>query len=385
MTVRNESLLGVSECLTETYEGAWRRGHEWVGSQHILLALVAQGDPISSSVFVRSGVAFSTLMPLFPQASQIADSSEEATGRKPSARVEEMLSKAAAIRRPSFVLRWLTPLVDDPIEDLPKHPRPKWTANAQAILGNAVDAAWSSGRSHPCRAELAVELLGQRDSAAARTLAELGASPDDLRQEILESYGSGGPRPLDNDYDRERRSAAHVLTYLLKSDAESLPGHIASHFWSSGKRFATMYKIAALTAGRGAKTPSDDQVVLGLLATYEQMAVDGLQFGPDWESCFPAGRVLVECGLSFDPVSIRDEESGPMVHTMFKLRGTIQSGFAELRQLFEPKDPRLSGMGLEALLLGVLGRENAEVDRLLADAGTDRDRLRDRLKAALVV
>jgi hypothetical protein len=158
-------------------------------------------------------------------------------------------------------------------------------------------------------------------------------------------------------------------------------------------------RIEEIGGELGISSPGAEHVLLAIIATYEDLAADGEQFGPGWEACFPAGRALADHGVTYRrarqimlDLAPETNAAGPaaahsLSHQVRRLAGVIptaKDGLDEATRLLGRKPSRKSNVyGPEVGLLGVLHDKNRLAGQLLEEFGVDKDRLRRTLIGTL--
>lgn len=379
--------MGAGTCLRGALEFAWYRESASAGTDQLLLALVARGDPISSRALAEAGVTYRAVCGVLDEAGR-RDDADGGIGAAPGESVAAgILAEAAGWIRPPGRLARLLRLS----HSMPRRPLPSWTRNMETVVDGAVRSAQAAGRDKPCRADMTVALLSQEDCTAAEVLARLRVDRERLPHRLAEMFGADGPAPTSLT-DLEIRPAGWVLGYLLRSGICALPGRHDSDEWRVGLTRMVAEKIEEIGAELGHPSPGAEHVLLAIIATYEDLAADGEQFGPGWEACFPAGQALASYGITYRrarqvmlDLSRETNGDGPIdahsvIYEIRKLTGitpTTKDGLDEVIRLLGHR-PKGKGpvSGTEVSLLGVLHEKNHLAGRMLAEFGVDKERLR---------
>ncbi|MBR6727550.1 MAG: ATP-dependent Clp protease ATP-binding subunit, partial [Clostridia bacterium] len=139
-------------------------GHTYIGSEHILLALVAESDSVAAKVLTARGLSVEKL-------------------REEIAAVSGLGSASAV----------------SPADMTPRTKR--------IIEGSAMEAV-RGGQSYIGTEHILLALLSERDAVGVRLLESLGLSPAELRQEITALLGSaGGSESTPREGNRTQKSS----------------------------------------------------------------------------------------------------------------------------------------------------------------------------------
>ncbi len=130
-------------------EEAGRMQHEYIGTEHLLLGIVREGEGIAAQVLQRLGIEF--------------DQIQQA--------VEDLVSSQSGT---------LT------IGEIPFTPR------AKRVLERSIDEARKQNHNYVGTEHLLLALIQEGDGVAARVLKELGADYDRVKKEAIKLLGGGG-------------------------------------------------------------------------------------------------------------------------------------------------------------------------------------------------
>ncbi|MFI0451111.1 Clp protease N-terminal domain-containing protein [Actinomadura sp. 6N118] len=342
----NAKMFGLHVCVDDAFLYAWRRGHSQVGTAHLLLALVGEGDPVGSRALLESGVTYAALNALLSQGSWLEEHAEPVD---PAVSLQGHPSASTTWRRgPIWKLMGL--FVPPGRPDPPDLPRPRWTTAMRSVLLS----------DHNSRAAQLLALLAHADCTAREALIELGVSPDRLLREVTEAYGSDGPRAI-GPFDGGVSPAGHVLRWALRAGPYEHPGRPGDLPWRSGLLAATSERTA---------TAAPEHIVAAMLAVYEELSADDAQFGAGWESCFPAVIPLVESGMTAEIVADLPAPVMSRVATYFL--PVVKEGHRRAATILGHSPRREDLFTVETLLLGALGRPSLALDEQLTRFGLDR-------------
>ncbi|MEU5880405.1 Clp protease N-terminal domain-containing protein [Spirillospora sp. NPDC047279] len=349
-----EALNATKVCLNDAFLYGWRRGHDRIGTAHLLLALAAQGDPVGNRILVEAGVTYAALDDLLSR-----EAWRKANAEPPDADGSlRGLPSAYATRRPSRPARRREGRRPGP----PGLPRPRWTTTLRAATGGGV------GRGHNRAAQL-LALLGDHDTAARAAVADLGVRPDRLRERIADAHGPRGPRRF-GDLDGEMRSAGYVLARTMRCEPYDRPGLARDWAWRDGLAMTTLARVA----GR-----EPHHVLAGILTVYEELRADAAQFGAGWEACFPAARPLVESEMTS---MVAGPPRRPLLDVNLLTR-LARQGRRTAAVILEGEPPREGRFTVELVLIGALAQESPALDALLDRFGLDRHRVTIEVAQAL--
>jgi ATP-dependent Clp protease ATP-binding subunit ClpA len=154
----------VRGALIKAREEAHRRHHDYVGTEHLLLGLLAEDDALVLDVFDNLGIQ--------PYAVQTA------------------LERAVQNGQPS---------ARDRMPDLP------YTSRARVVLDQAIAVAHEFGDGYVGTQHLLLGLIRERQGIAAQALASVGLTEASLRREIvrlLQGEGVAAALDVDTSYNR---------------------------------------------------------------------------------------------------------------------------------------------------------------------------------------
>jgi hypothetical protein len=344
------AVFGLAFCVDDAYMYAWRRGHDQIGTAHLLLALAVQGDPVGSRVLLEAGVTYPALNELLSQ-----DSWREAHAELPSPEISLHGYPAPGTAWPGRRVRALLPFLFSRDYIFPPDlPRPRWSTTMRSVL---------KGRGHT-RAEQLTALLAHRDSAASEALASLGTSSDRLLEQVEAAYAPEGPRRF-GQFDEEMRPAARVIRWAMRTGPYEPPGSAFDLAWRNGL-------FQAVMSWAPARQP--EAIVFALLKVYEELTVDSAQLGDGWEDCFPAVRPLIASGMTSADIG----ELAPPLNAVERL-GYVASlttqGKKKAAEILRRPVRRKVRASVEVTLIGALAQESPALDDLLNRFGLSREGL----------
>jgi ATP-dependent Clp protease ATP-binding subunit ClpA len=152
-------------------EEARQLGHPMIGSEHILLGLIAEQRGVAATVLSQAGVGL------------------ERTREE----VDRLVGRIGRSAQES----------------------PPFTPRAKKALENALRSALSMGHSYIGTEHLLLGVLEEEDTMVRQVLDSLGADADDLRDRVARALGTG-PSPSRQQLDESRRLRMHVLEGLLR-------------------------------------------------------------------------------------------------------------------------------------------------------------------------
>jgi hypothetical protein len=347
-----------------------------------LLALVAEGDLVSSSTLRASGLTYRAVARGLEGVP-----AEESAGTTPPAdpAVDEILAVNAARQRPGLLRRVLRPVLfptgaQQP--DLPKTPSPPWSEEARAVMRRAYRVARAAGRRRPCRGDVAVALLSGDGRACGEVLDALGVA----RGEVGRDLEAAAPGPA-GDFDSDLSSIGHILRYALRFGHTEVPLDPDSPVWRMGLLNAVGSKAAGLFLEFGSDGSPAAPALLGLAAAYEDLRKEDRELTEGWQDCFPVGHALTAGSADQSQVRelfreyLRENGSAPRavadpldIHMRTFSFG--REGFAEASVLQGGKPKRHLTHTSETLLLAALRDPGDEVLRLLELMRVNPDQLR---------
>src|SRR3954466_12922487 len=133
-------------------EEAKRLNHDYVGTEHILLGLIALGEGVAAQVLANLGVDL----------------------RRVRAEIEKIVGTGDTVML---------------LGELPFTPR------AKKVLELAVEEAQNMGHSHVGTEHLLLGLIREEEGVAAQVLENLGVRLDIVREEVISLLGEGQPGP----------------------------------------------------------------------------------------------------------------------------------------------------------------------------------------------
>src|SRR5437762_4013735 len=133
-------------------EEAKRLNHDYVGTEHILLGLIALGEGVAAQVFANLGVDL----------------------RRLRAEIEKIVGTGDNVML---------------LGEIPFTPR------AKKVLELAVEEAQNMGHSHVGTEHLLLGLIREEEGVAAQVLENLGVRLDIVREEVISLLGEGQPGP----------------------------------------------------------------------------------------------------------------------------------------------------------------------------------------------
>ena len=179
-------------------------GHSMIGSEHILLGLVAEGRGVAATVLGEAGVDLE--------------------------RAREEVDRLVG-----------------PVGHSPSHVEsPPFTPRAKKALENALRTALSMGHSNIGTEHLLLGVLNEGDTTVLLVLDALGADAHDLRHRVAEALGSGLPTS-GQDTEESRRLRMHVLEGMLRG--VELYGEIAEAVAHCTNRAEAMETLMRLPFG----------------------------------------------------------------------------------------------------------------------------------------
>ena len=166
----------VRGALIKAREEAHRRNHEYVGTEHLLLGLLAEDDALVMDVLDNLGASPSHVRDL----------------------VDGMIQSGP-------------PTIRSRIPDLPYTPR------ARVVLDQAIAVAHEFGDGYVGTQHLLLGLIRERQSIGALALVNAGLSEASLRREIVRLLqGEAVADALDGDVDRSREETQVPLSFAVE-------------------------------------------------------------------------------------------------------------------------------------------------------------------------
>jgi ATP-dependent Clp protease ATP-binding subunit ClpA len=150
------------QCMQFATKHARRCGHEYVGTEHILLGVVEEGSGVGANVLKNLGVDL----------------------RKVRQSVDRIIGSGADSDNQSEQGR------------LPQTPR------AKKAIEYAIDEARQLGHNYVGSEHLLLGLLREEDGVAAQVLMTMGLTPESVRQEVLNLLGQ---KPLESHASRTKK------------------------------------------------------------------------------------------------------------------------------------------------------------------------------------
>jgi ATP-dependent Clp protease ATP-binding subunit ClpC len=153
-------------------EEAKRLNHDYVGTEHILLGLIALGEGVAAQVLANLGVDL----------------------RRVRAEIEKIVGTGDNVML---------------LGEIPFTPR------AKKVLELAVEEAQNMGHSHVGTEHLLLGLIREEEGVAAQVLENLGVRLDIVREEVISLLGEGQPGPATPAAAPQRASATKSKTPTL--------------------------------------------------------------------------------------------------------------------------------------------------------------------------
>jgi ATP-dependent Clp protease ATP-binding subunit ClpC len=181
----------VRGALIKARDDARRRNHEYVGTEHLLLGLLAEDDTLVMDVL-------------------------ENLGAKPAA-IQDAIEGALSDGRPSARTR---------ISDLP------YTSRARVVLDQAIAVAHEFGDGYVGTQHLLLGLMREKQGIAAQVLASVGLTEPRLRREIVRLLqGEGVAAALDVEMAQRREEQQVPLSFAVEVRYED--GTLAKRIFTS--------------------------------------------------------------------------------------------------------------------------------------------------------
>jgi ATP-dependent Clp protease ATP-binding subunit ClpA len=322
----------VRKVLAISREEASALGHDYVGTEHLVLALIAEGEGVAIAALRELGIDL------------------DAVG----IRIHETVKRG----RPQ------------PGSDLP------YTSRAKKVLEFAMTEARELSHSYVGTEHLLLGILREEKGIGAQVLNDAGVELDAARDEVVRLLGtevSGAQREVRSQPTRpERRLWANTTAaFVDASGGESSPGNarrlrsLPPADWSTERARTVIGRARAEAANRRSRHIEPEHLLIALLQEQEGMASTILQ------------------QLAVDRVALARAAAGAIEETLatdesFELDiAYSDSAEAALRHSFhEARLTRDRRVGTDHVLLGLVLEENTPAGRVLAEAGLTADAIR---------
>ncbi len=328
----------VRKVLAMSREESARLGHEYVGTEHMLLGLIREGEGVASAVLAGLGI----------------DANE----------IRERIEVA------------LKPGRGNTGSDLP------YTSRAKKVLELAMSEARELKHTYVGTEHLLIALIREEKGIAAQVLDEAGLGLAEARAEVLRILGS----------EEELRSATgtsrqgSVPDAIRARDARAGPSDerdwsgdtlqwarsVAPQRWTSDRAHAVISRARADAAQRRSRFIEPEHLLIALLQEDGGLAMTILdRLGFDRPALVRAAAGAVEESVAAEDVIIELD-----IPFSSPARGVLRDAFHEARITRDR-------IGTDHLLVGLLVEEGTPAARVLADAGVRATAIRaERAKIA---
>jgi ATP-dependent Clp protease ATP-binding subunit ClpA len=311
----------VRKVLAMSREEAVALHHEYVGTEHILLGLLAEGE----------GVAAAALTAL----------------RADRDAIRRVVMDVVKVGKPG---RNIGP-------DLP------YTSRAKKVLELAMTAARELNHSYVGTEHLLLGLLREEKGIAAQVLVDAGVTVDLAREEILRLLGAP-----ESDVSAARHGGAPKAEPLPSPEAgpppKSQPRIVARARslppadWATDRAHAVLDRARLEAANRRSRHIEPEHLLYALLQEFEGMAATLLErLGVDRPALTQAASGAIEETLA------TDDRLG------FEIPWSPQAETALRQAFYEARNVKERRVATDHLLLGLLLTENTAASRVLTEAG----------------
>ena len=260
----------VRKVLAMAREAASHLSHEYVGTEHILLGILAEGEGVASTVLQNLGVDFDALR------SSVINSVKRGQG--------------------------------------PTGPDLPYTSRAKKVLELAMSEARELDHTHVGTEHLLLGLFREKKGIAAQVLADAGLTLEKARVETLRILGADGSTPPSG-------TEAHRVNELRVHPSAGALGY---NFTERTRKVLALTRDEADRLGH--PYIGTEHILLGLLAEGEGVASTVLQnLGVDFDALRSAILNMVKPG--------RGRPTGPDLPYTFAAKKVLELGMSETRDL----------------------------------------------------
>ena len=324
----------VRKVLAMAREEAARLHHEYVGTEHILLGLIREGEGVAAAVLQSLTVDLDAL----------------------GQRIDDTVKKGKAQA--------------DTGPDLP------YTSRAKKVLELAMSEARELNHSYVGTEHLLLGLIREEKGIAAQVLADAGLRLDAARAEVLRLLGTDGQtqtagvreRWLRRDVTREHHDGwpANGPPDDGSIQAARWAGSVTPQRWTSDRAHAVISRARADAARRRSRYIEPEHLLIAILEEDGGMAATIMErLGIDRTALTHRAAGAVEETVAADD----DEVIEIDIPFSTPARAVLRDAFHEARITRDR-------VGTDHLLVGLLVEERCPAARVLADAGLSASTVR---------